>query len=77
MSLTACTRDFCTGLAAIMAGRVVLRTPDALLHVNWLGWLAVSVSILSLWLIRRVSAVHEPVPPANESGVPMGVTAEG
>jgi len=77
MSLTACTRDFCTGLAAIMAGRVVLRTPDALLHVNWLGWLAVSVSLLSLWLIRRVKAVHEPVPPANESGLPMGVTAEG
>ena len=77
MSLTACTRDFCTGLAAIMAGRVVLRTPDGLLHVNWLGWLAVSVSLLSLWLIRRVKAVHEPVPPANESGLPMGVTAEG
>lgn len=77
MSLTACTRDFCTGLAAILAGRVVLRTPDALLHVNWLGWLAVAVSLLSLWLIRRVKAVHEPLPSAIGSGVPMGVTAEG
>ncbi len=57
MSLTACTRDLCTGVAAIMAGKVVLRTPDALLHVNWLGWLAVSVSLLSIWLIRRVKAV--------------------
>lgn len=57
MSLTACTRDLCTGMAAIMAGRVVQRTPDALLHVNWLGWLAVSVSLLSIWLIRRVRAV--------------------
>lgn len=77
MSLTACTRDFCTGLAAIMAGRVVLRTPDALLHVNWLGWLAISVSLLSVWLIRRVKAVHEPLPSSIQSGVPMGVTAEG
>lgn len=77
MSLTACTRDFCTGLAAILAGHVVLRTPDALLHVNWLGYLAVAVSLLSIWLIRRVQAVHEPVPDANRSGVPMGVTAEG
>ena len=77
MSLTACTRDFCTGLAAIMAGRVVLRTPDALLHVNWLGWLAVAVSLLSIWLIRQVKAVHEPLPSAILSGVPMGVTAEG
>lgn len=77
MSLTACTRDFCTGLAAILAGRVVIRTPDALLHVGWLGWLAVGVSLLSIWLIRRVKAVHEQVPSANQSGVPMGVTAEG
>jgi len=77
MSLSACTRDFCTGLAAILAGRVVLRTPEALLHVGWLGWLAVTVSLLSIWLIRRVKAVHEPLPSAIESGVPMGVTAEG
>lgn len=57
MSLTACTRDLCTGVAAVMAGKVVQRTPDALLHVNWLGWLAVSVSLLSVWLIRRVKVV--------------------
>ncbi len=77
MSLTACTRDFCTGLAAILAGGVVLRTPDALLHVNWLGWMAATVSLLSLWVIRGVKSVHEPAPSAIESGVPMGVTAEG
>jgi predicted MFS family arabinose efflux permease len=77
MSLTACTRDFCTGLAAILAGRVVLRTPDALLHVNWLGWLAVTVSLISIWLIRQVKAVQESAPPAAQSGLPMGVTAEG
>ncbi len=39
-------------VAAIMAGQVVVRTPEALLHVNWLGWLAVAVSLLSIWLIR-------------------------
>ncbi|MEI6034330.1 MAG: MFS transporter [Verrucomicrobiae bacterium] len=77
MSLTACARDFCTGLAAIMAGRVVMRTPDALLHVGWLGCLAAGVSLLSIWLIRQVKAVHEPAPSANQAGVPMGVTAEG
>lgn len=77
MSLSACTRDLCTGVAAILAGRVVLRTPDSLLHVNWLGWLAVTVSLLSIWLIRRVKAVQEPPPPANQSGVPLGVAAEG
>ena len=77
MSLTACTRDFCTGLAAILAGRVVLHTPDALLHVDKLGWLAVTVSLLSIWLIRRVKAVHEAVPSANQDKVTAGVSAEG
>lgn len=76
MSLSACTRDLFTGVASIMAGRVVVSTPAALLHVNWLGWLAVTVSLLSIWLIRRVKAVKE-APPANESGVPLGVSAEG
>jgi len=58
MSLTACTRDLCTGLAAILAGRVVFRSGDELLNVNLLGWLAVAVSLLSIWLIRQVKAVH-------------------
>ena len=59
MSLTACTRDLCTGLASLMAGRVVLQTPDALQNIDRLGWLAVAVSLLSMWLIRRVRAVQE------------------
>lgn len=65
MSLTSCTRDFCTGLASLLAGRVVVRTPDALLHVNWLGWLTVAVSLASLWLIRKVRVAGDSVrPPA-------------
>lgn len=60
MSLTACTRDLCTGLTAIVAGKVVIRTPEALIGVNWLGWLAIIMSILSIWLIRQVKAVPEP-----------------
>lgn len=64
MSLSTCTRDLFTGVAAILAGRVVLRTPDALLHVDWLGWLAVAMTLLSIWLIRRVKAAPEPPPAA-------------
>lgn len=66
MSLTSCTRDFCTGLAALMAGQVVVRTPDALLHVDWLGWIAVSVSVLSIWLIRNVTPVQDSPNPSDE-----------
>lgn len=57
MSLSACSRDLCTGFAAVVAGRIVLATPQGLLHINWLGWLAMGFSILSIWLIRRVRAV--------------------
>ncbi len=60
MSLTACTRDLCSGLASILAGKVVLRAPDALLHVHWLGWLSATISLLSILLIRQVRAVREP-----------------
>ncbi|MFZ4776830.1 MAG: MFS transporter [Terrimicrobiaceae bacterium] len=77
MSLTACTRDFCSGLASILAGRVVVQAAGGLLHVNWLGWLAVGSSLVSIWLIRRVKVVADSCPSANESGVPLGVAAEG
>ncbi len=77
MSLTACTRDFCSGLASIIAGRVVIQSAGGLLHVNWLGWLAVGASLVSIWLIRRVRVVADSCPSANEAGVPLGVAAEG
>jgi DHA1 family inner membrane transport protein len=76
MSLVACTRDLCTGVAAIMAGRVVGRAPDALLNVGWLGILAASVSLLSIWLIHRVKAVTDRLPKAAEPKAPFA-TAEG
>jgi hypothetical protein len=77
MSLTACTRDFCSGLASILAGRVVVQTAGGLLHVHWLGWLAVGSSLFSIWLIRRVKVVADSCPPANKSGIPLGVAADG
>ncbi|MEI6491553.1 MAG: MFS transporter [Verrucomicrobiota bacterium] len=77
MSLTACTRDLCSGLAAVLAGRVVVQTSAGLLHVNWLGWLAVGTSLVSIWLIRRVRTVADKIPPANQSAIPLGVAAEG
>ena len=77
MSLTACTRDLCSGLAAMLAGRVVVQTSAGLLHVDWLGWLAVGTSLLSIWLIRRVRTVADHIPPANQSVLPLGVAAEG
>ncbi len=77
MSLTACTRDFCSGLASIFAGRVVVQTSGGLLHVQWLGWLALGSTLLSIWLIRRVRLVADHPLSANQSEIPLGVTTEG
>ena len=55
MSLTSCTRDLTSGLASTLGGWIVTATPTGeLRHFNWLGWLAVGASLLSLWLARHV-----------------------
>lgn len=76
MSLTSCTRDLCTGVASIMAGRVVVKAPEALLNVGWLGCIAALVSLVSVWLIHRVKTVSEPVPAAKDP-TPSLAAAEG
>jgi DHA1 family inner membrane transport protein len=65
MSLVSCTRDLCSGLAALIAGRLVVRAPDGLLHVGWLGVIAAVVSVLSIWLIHRVRLVRDDPRPVS------------
>jgi hypothetical protein len=64
MSLTACTRDLVSGITTAIGGFLVTRAPSGeLQHYNWLGWIAVAASLLSLWLARRVqSSEATPVP---------------
>lgn len=66
MSLTACTRDLVSGITTAIGGFLVTRAPSGeLLHYNWLGWIAVIASLLSLWLARRVHPSETtPVPVA-------------
>ncbi len=77
MSLTSCTRDFFTGTASLMAGKIVVSAPDALLRVNWLGWFAMASSLLGIWLIRRVKPVKEAPPPPSEAAIAAEAMAEG
>jgi DHA1 family inner membrane transport protein len=64
MSLTACTRDLTSGITTAAGGFIVTRAPSGeLMHYNWLGWIAVAASLLSLWLARRVQPSETtPVP---------------
>jgi predicted MFS family arabinose efflux permease len=64
MSLTACTRDLVSGVTTAMGGLMVTRASSGeLVHYNWLGWIAVAASLLSLWLARRVQPSEtRPIP---------------
>jgi len=65
MSLTSCTRDLTSGITSGIGGWIVTRSPDGqLVHFDKLGWLAVVVSLLSLWLASRVH-VNEVEHPAK------------
>jgi predicted MFS family arabinose efflux permease len=55
MSLSSCTRDLISGITSSLGGWVVTKSPTGqLVNFDKLGWLAVAVSLLSLWLARRV-----------------------
>ena len=55
MSLSGCARDIAMGLASSFGGWIVTKTPSGQLeNFQWLGWIAVSVGMVSVWLGSRV-----------------------
>jgi MFS transporter, DHA1 family, inner membrane transport protein len=59
MSLIACSRDLASGVTTAMGGQIVVEgAKGQLLHFERLGWLAIGVSIASLWLFRRLKSVE-------------------
>ncbi len=59
MSLVACSRDLACGLTAILGSHIVAQGADGrLLHFDRLGWLAIGVSLASLWIFRQVKAAE-------------------
>jgi predicted MFS family arabinose efflux permease len=66
MSLNSCTRDLASGVTTAIGGWVVSQAPDGrLVHYNWLGWMAIAASVLSLWLAHRVQASEVEAVPAT------------
>lgn len=64
MSLTSCTRDLTSGITSSLGGWVVTKSSTGqLVNYDKLGWLAVAVSLISLWLASRVH-VNDPGNPA-------------
>lgn len=55
MSLVGCARDLASGITAAIGGEVVTKGTDGSLHhFDRLGWLAISVSVASLLIFRKV-----------------------
>ena len=73
MSLTSCTRDLTSGITSSIGGWIVTKSPTGqLVNYDKLGWLAVIVSLISLWLASRVRVQevhrpHQPVPPGQKN----------
>jgi DHA1 family inner membrane transport protein len=66
MSLTMCTRDLAAGVTSAVGGWIVTRQADGTLAgFNWLGWIAVGVSLISLVLATRVRPVEGRTPPST------------
>ncbi len=59
MSLISCTRDLTAGISAAVGSMIVMEGPgETILRYDWLGYLAVGVSIFSLAIFRRVKAME-------------------
>jgi len=55
MSLSGCARDLAMGVASSLGGWLVTKAPSGQLeNFNWLGWIAVSAGMVSVWLGSRV-----------------------
>ena len=59
MSLVACSRDLASGLTAWIGGQIVSQKADeSLLHFDRLGWIAIGMSLASLWIFRSLKSVE-------------------
>jgi MFS transporter, DHA1 family, inner membrane transport protein len=59
MSLVACARDLASGLTTAIGGWVVIEgSGGELLHFERLGWMAIGVSMVSLWIFRQVKPME-------------------
>jgi len=64
MSLASCTRDLTSGITSAMGGWIVTKSAAGpLVNYDKLGWIAVGMSVVSLWLasLVRVQDVHPKV----------------
>ena len=69
MSLSSCTRDLTSGVTSSLGGWMVTRSPSGqLVGYDKLGWLAVVMSLIALWLASRVQVKEANRPAVSPGG---------
>jgi predicted MFS family arabinose efflux permease len=60
MSFVSAIQSACSGLAALAAGYVIVRTPSGiLLHYAWVGAFAVAMTMLAVFWSRRIRLIDD------------------
>lgn len=58
MSINSSMQQLSTGMASMLGGAIVSKTADGhILHYNWVGYLSMSLILLSIWLAGRVKPI--------------------
>jgi DHA1 family inner membrane transport protein len=56
MSIVSSMQQISSGLAAYIAGVIVIKQPNGeLLHYNWVGYMSVCAALVTLWLVTRIA----------------------
>ncbi|HVJ47276.1 MAG TPA: hypothetical protein VM511_12865, partial [Luteolibacter sp.] len=59
MSLVSCARDLASGATAAIGGMVIAKSAGGqIVHFDRLGLLAISISLCSIWIFRRVKVAE-------------------
>ncbi|WP_367872624.1 MFS transporter [Luteolibacter sp. Populi] len=59
MSLVSCSRDLSSGVAAAIGGMIVVKGAGVeMLHFDQLGFIAITISLFSIWVFRQIKVAE-------------------
>ena len=71
-AVSASLQQLAGGLSATAAGLIIIEKPDgSLAHFDWLGYVVMTMSLLSVLLMYRVHKQVPEIAPAQDHGVPV------
>ena len=69
MTLISSVQMLSSGLATLIAGLIITRTPDGMIeHYDTVGYLAVACGVVTIWLAQRLRIPPDPAGGTNKAG---------